>query len=68
MDWVSNPVLRVLKLMKKNDTIERIEEKVSLIKDNTRINITGFFLLGYPEESEEDILKKIGRASCRERV
>jgi radical SAM superfamily enzyme YgiQ (UPF0313 family) len=58
---------RVLKLMKKNDTIERIEEKVSLIKDNTRINITGFFLLGYPEESEEDILKTL-RFSKRLRI
>lgn len=50
---------RVLKMMKKNITVEEIEEKVALIKNNTKINITGFFLIGYPGESEEDINKTL---------
>ncbi|MCX5705624.1 MAG: radical SAM protein [Candidatus Omnitrophica bacterium] len=50
---------RVLKMMKKNVTVEEIERQVSLIKDTTKINITGFFLIGYPGESEEDIRQTI---------
>jgi len=50
---------KVLKIMKKNVTVEEIERQVSLIKDTTSINITGFFLLGYPQETEDDIIKTL---------
>jgi len=50
---------RVLKSIKKKLNIEEIEKKISLIKETTDIHITGFFLLGYPGETEEDIEKTL---------
>ena len=46
---------RVLRAMKKNLTIEEIEAKIVMIKKSSRMNVTGFFLIGYPGETEEDI-------------
>ncbi|MCL5773735.1 MAG: B12-binding domain-containing radical SAM protein [Firmicutes bacterium] len=45
---------RVLDLIKKGLTIELIKEKVRLIK-KTSIKITGFFMIGYPGETVEEI-------------
>jgi len=50
---------RILKLMKKSLSKEKIKEKIDLIKKHTAINITGFFLLGYPGETEEEIKETI---------
>ena len=46
---------RVLKLMRKNLTVEMIEEKITLIKKYTNIKLTGLFMIGYPGETVEDI-------------
>lgn len=46
---------KILRHMGKSLTIEKIIEKVKLIKDSTNISITGFFIMGYPEEKLEDI-------------
>ncbi len=53
---------RVLKLMNKNLTRELIRERIDLIKRVTDINLTGFFLIGYPGESEQEILETINFA------
>lgn len=54
---------RILKLMNKNLTTEIIEEKVRMIK-REGLEIIGFFILGYPGETEKDIEKTIDFA-CR---
>ncbi|MDP2923257.1 MAG: radical SAM protein [Candidatus Omnitrophota bacterium] len=50
---------RILALMKKNLSRESIKNKIDLIKKITKINLTGFFLIGYPGESEKEILETI---------
>ncbi len=46
---------KLLKLSKKSLTVEKITEQVSMIKKHSRIQLTGFFLLGHPEETLEDM-------------
>jgi len=46
---------RVLELMKKTLTREVIREKLELIKECTDMRISGFFLIGYPGETEDEI-------------
>jgi len=46
---------RILKLMKKHLTREVIREKIKLIKECTDMRVSGFFLIGYPGESEDEI-------------
>ncbi len=53
---------QVLKKMKKNLKLEVVKEKVDLIKKNTSISITGFFLIGYPQEYRDDIIATINFA------
>lgn len=48
---------RILKKLKKNLVAKDIEEKTRLIKAHTKIRVTGFFLIGHPEETEDDIRK-----------
>jgi radical SAM superfamily enzyme YgiQ (UPF0313 family) len=50
---------RILDHMKKKLTLEQIEEKLKLIKAQTRIKVVGNFILGYPLENGEDIRKTI---------
>ena len=45
---------KLLNLTKKKITLDMIREKVALF-EKSRIKTTGFFLLGYPGETEEDI-------------
>jgi radical SAM superfamily enzyme YgiQ (UPF0313 family) len=49
----------VLKKIGKNLTTSQIEEKINLIKKNTSIKITGFFLIGHPAEGVAEIKKTI---------
>jgi radical SAM superfamily enzyme YgiQ (UPF0313 family) len=49
---------RILSLMKKNVTVDRIKRSVALIRKH-KINIAGFFILGFPGETVEDIKKTI---------
>jgi len=49
---------RILRHMKKGLTIEKIKKKISLVK-KMGLNVNGFFIIGYPEEEEIDILRTI---------
>jgi radical SAM superfamily enzyme YgiQ (UPF0313 family) len=49
---------RILEDMKKSLTTKIIKEKTSLIRD-TGLESNGFFIIGYPTEKKEDILKTI---------
>lgn len=53
---------RVLKLMNKNLSTDMIKKKIELIKRYTKIDLTGFFLIGYPQETESEILATIAFA------
>lgn len=49
---------RILKDMKKNLTKEKIKEKINLIK-KCGLDVSGFFILGYPTETKDDIMATI---------
>jgi anaerobic magnesium-protoporphyrin IX monomethyl ester cyclase len=46
---------RILDAMSKGTTVEHLEEKLRLIAQATRIRLTGFFLIGVPGETRDDI-------------
>src|SRR3989338_7952406 len=48
----------ILKKMKKNITLELVEEKIAIAK-KIGIKVTGFFILGFPGETEKDIKRTI---------
>jgi len=50
---------RILKLMKKKLTRSAIWEKLHLIRETTNMRISGFFLMGYPGETEDEIVETI---------
>lgn len=50
---------RVLKLIEKSLSRDLIAQKVGLIKKTTSLSVTGFFMLGYPTETEEEILQSL---------
>jgi radical SAM superfamily enzyme YgiQ (UPF0313 family) len=50
---------RVRKLMKKHLDSATIEDKINLIKRTTKIQLTGFFLIGYPGETESEAIATI---------
>ena len=50
---------RVLKLMGKGLTRDLIAEKVNLVKAHSSMSVTGFFVLGYPTETEAEILESL---------
>ncbi len=50
---------RVLDLMKKQTSLGDLIYKVNLIRSETSWFITGFFILGYPGETEEEIWQTI---------
>jgi len=49
---------RILDLTKKGMNIETIKKKIALFK-KSNIRVTGFFMMGYPGETKEDIKKTI---------
>lgn len=49
---------RILKLMNKNLTTSTIKEKINLLTKED-IEVIGFFIVGYPGETKQDILKTI---------
>ncbi len=49
--------------IKKNLTIEVVRSKVKLVKERTRMTVTGFFILGYPGETLEEARATI-RLAC----
>jgi radical SAM superfamily enzyme YgiQ (UPF0313 family) len=50
---------RIINDMKRNETLDIMIEKINLIARETKIRITGFFMIGYPEETRNDIEKTI---------
>ena len=48
-----------LKNMRKAQSVDEIKEKVNLIHRVTKIRTTGFFIIGYPTETKDDILQTI---------
>jgi radical SAM superfamily enzyme YgiQ (UPF0313 family) len=50
---------RIIDHMRRGQTIDQIKEKVEMVRRVCNIRMTGFFILGYPEEEEKDILKTI---------
>jgi len=50
---------RIADHMKRNQNLAKIKEKVELVARVTKIRMTGFFIVGYPTEEREDILKTI---------
>lgn len=52
-----------LERMNKKQTVEDIEEAVAMVREHTRIMITGFFILGYPGETTQDVKQTIRFAS-----
>lgn len=63
--WVSMCVAvesgseRILKHMLKDITIDEIRTGVKLARKHTKMELVGFFILGYPEETEADIRASI---------
>ncbi|MBN1364056.1 MAG: cobalamin-dependent protein [Syntrophaceae bacterium] len=53
---------RIIADMKRSDTLETIVEKTNLVYSTTKIRMTGFFMMGYPTETREDIEKTINLA------
>ncbi len=53
---------RILKLMKRDLSKNVVKEKIDLIKRYTKIDLTGFFLIDYPGETEPEILETIAFA------
>jgi len=52
---------RVLREMKKSLTTEKIREKINLIK-KCGLEVSGFFIIGYPTETRQDIERTISFA------
>jgi radical SAM superfamily enzyme YgiQ (UPF0313 family) len=50
---------RIMDHMRRGQTLEMLEEKVRLVNKTSNIRMSGFFIIGYPEEEEADILKTI---------
>lgn len=53
---------RILEAIRKNLTVEEIVEKVRMIKRVSDMMIQGYFVIGFPEETREDIERTIGLA------
>ena len=54
---------RIQKLIKKNITVETIREKTRMIADCGRIKVIGYFMLGFPDETEDEIMDTINLAT-----
>lgn len=48
---------RVLSDMKRSETLDVMIEKINLVHASTNIRMTGYFMMGYPTETVEDIRK-----------
>jgi anaerobic magnesium-protoporphyrin IX monomethyl ester cyclase len=54
---------RVQKLIKKKVTVDTIRERAHMIKDSSNISITGYFMIGFLDETEEEIEETIDFAA-----
>jgi len=46
---------RILKMMRRRVNLETMEEKMHLVAKNSKIRVTGFFIMGYPTETIEEL-------------
>jgi radical SAM superfamily enzyme YgiQ (UPF0313 family) len=53
---------KIIADMKRSETLDVMIDKINLISSTTKIRITGFFMIGYPAETIEDIEKTINLA------
>ena len=56
---VESGVQKTLDVVRKGTAISDIKEKICLIKKYTKIRLIGFFVIGFPHETKDDILKTI---------
>lgn len=50
---------RVQKLIGKKVTVGKIRQQALMVAENSRIRMLGYFMLGFPDETEEEILETI---------
>ncbi len=53
---------KTLDRVRKGTTISGIKEKIRMIKQSTRIQVVGFFIIGFPHETEADVLDTVNFA------
>ncbi|MFZ0429734.1 MAG: radical SAM protein [Acidobacteriota bacterium] len=60
---IESGTARVQKMIDKRVTVERIREKAAVVTGCSRIRLTGYFMIGFLEETEEEIRETI-RFAC----
>lgn len=53
---------KILNKMQRKIKLKTIKEKIKLIKQTTTLQLMGYFIIGYPEETKKDIKKTISLA------
>jgi radical SAM superfamily enzyme YgiQ (UPF0313 family) len=48
---------RIISDMKRGESLEIMTEKINLVSSATKIRMTGYFMMGYPAETGEDLQK-----------
>lgn len=59
---IESGVQRLLDKVQKGTRLERIEKAIGIVKKNTKIKVSGLFILGLPGEIYKDSLQTIGFA------
>jgi len=54
---------RMQKLIRKKVTVETIKERAFMIAGCSRIEIVGYFMIGFPDETEEEVFETINLAT-----
>ncbi len=54
---------RVQKLIGKRVTVEKIRQQALMVAENSGIRMIGYFMLGFPDETEEEIMQTINLAT-----
>lgn len=50
---------RILELMKKRLRLEEVRSQLTLIRKTTKLKVTGFFIIGYPDETLTEMKKTV---------
>lgn len=50
---------QILTAIKKGMSVDKIADQIRMLKNETNMRVTGFFMLGHPDENEEHIQKTI---------
>ncbi|MDH4027719.1 MAG: B12-binding domain-containing radical SAM protein [Nitrospirota bacterium] len=53
---------KIIDHMKRGQNLKTIQDKIRMIKNVSKIKLTGFFIVGYPKENERDIMDTIEMA------